>query len=67
MTKKKLNKNLSESKNQIFWLFNFIPLIRIKHTVKVIPQGKVNILRFRKRYWLLCFIPLFATERDWEE
>lgn len=67
MTGKNTNKNLSESKNQIFWLFGFIPFIRIKRTVKIIQNGKVNILRIRKMYWLLCFIPLFSIERDWEE
>lgn len=66
MIGKEISKTLSESKNQIFWLFGLIPLIKIKHSVTIIPQGKTKIIRFRRMYWLLCFIPLFSTERCYE-
>ena len=67
MTGKNVNKNLSESKNQIFWLFGFIPFIRIKHIIKVKPLQKGHSVLLIKKYWLLCFVPLFSTEREWEE
>lgn len=68
MDTKKKSKNITESKTQILWLFGIIPFMRIKHSVIIIPQEKSkNILRFRKMYRLFCFIPLFSTERDYEQ
>ena len=67
MVKKIKEQPTSTKKDQIISFLGILPVLRIRHKIGIVEVKGKRVLRLTKMYWLFGFIPLFMTEREWDE